>query len=67
MTKTTATAETPVGATPKKVSEHKYIRNRNNYKVEISVDGVTKALAPHETIKVPKSYATPTGIGVVEV
>lgn len=42
----------------------KLVHNRNNYKVELVVDGVAKVLLPGKSVEVPMDYQVPANMGL---
>lgn len=45
----------------------KKVRNRNDYRVELLVNGEVKVFPPKSTVEVPESFAIPTNIGLYTV
>lgn len=47
-----------------RVSPPRRVRNRNNYKIELSVDGKILVFPPRKSVMVPDTFELPEGIGL---
>lgn len=47
-----------------KVAQPRRVRNRNNYKIELSVDGKILVFPPRRSITVPDTFELPEGLGL---
>lgn len=47
-----------------KVVQPRRVRNRNNYKIELSVDGKILVFPPRRSVVVPDTFELPEGLGL---
>lgn len=49
------------------VPELKKVRNRNDYKIELFIDGKVVVFPPHKSAEVPVDFILPANLGLYEV